>query len=88
MDEKITKILSYAACFCPPDIDECITNNPCMNDGQCINVRGGYQCLCPPQWTGKTCSDGKITLVICIDSDVGLLNNSRDNHRQSLTVNH
>ncbi|XP_052272481.1 uncharacterized protein LOC127872988 [Dreissena polymorpha] len=28
-----------------------------MNAGQCINLRGGFQCRCRPQWTGKTCSD-------------------------------
>ena len=39
------------------DVNECL-NNPCMNGATCVNTRGDFQCLCPPQWTGKICSGG------------------------------
>ena len=35
-----------------------------MNGATCINIRGDFQCLCPPQWTGKLCSIGKLSLYV------------------------
>ena len=28
------------------DRDECLSENPCQNGGECINEAGGYICLC------------------------------------------
>lgn len=41
-----------------PDINECITNNPCKNGATCVNSVGGYQCLCTPEFSGKHCDQG------------------------------
>ncbi|XP_055053535.2 coagulation factor IX [Misgurnus anguillicaudatus] len=29
--------------------------NPCLNGGICREIRGIYECLCPPQYSGKNC---------------------------------
>ncbi|KAM3615414.1 uncharacterized protein V6R79_001997 [Siganus canaliculatus] len=36
------------------NLNPCRTN-PCLNGGMCMMDRGGYVCLCPPQYHGKTC---------------------------------
>ncbi|KAG9336604.1 hypothetical protein JZ751_002951 [Albula glossodonta] len=35
-------------------MDEC-ASNPCDKGGTCIDRENGFECLCPPQWAGKTC---------------------------------
>ena len=45
--------------FTSPDIDECTPNNPCQNNGTCINTPGSYTCCCAPGWTGPNCKEGK-----------------------------
>ncbi|KAF4802579.1 Protein jagged-1 [Turdus rufiventris] len=40
--------------FCIADIDDC-TPNPCGHGGTCQDLVDGFKCICPPQWTGKTC---------------------------------
>lgn len=39
------------------DTDEC-ASSPCAQGGTCIDMENGFECLCPPQWTGKTCQIG------------------------------
>ncbi|XP_025895707.1 fibropellin-3-like [Nothoprocta perdicaria] len=36
------------------DVNECETL-PCLHGGSCINRLGGYQCSCPPGFTGERC---------------------------------
>jgi len=43
---------------CDIDIDEC-ENDPCLNEGVCIDQIGDFQCQCKSGWTGKTCLLGK-----------------------------
>ncbi|KAL8173368.1 UNVERIFIED_CONTAM: Protein jagged-1, partial [Gekko kuhli] len=35
-------------------IDDC-SPNPCGHGGTCQDLVDGFKCICPPQWTGKTC---------------------------------
>uniref|UniRef100_A0A8C7ZLS3 Jagged canonical Notch ligand 1 n=1 Tax=Oryzias sinensis TaxID=183150 RepID=A0A8C7ZLS3_9TELE len=35
-------------------VDECL-ENPCSHGGTCQDLVSGFRCICPPQWTGKTC---------------------------------
>uniref|UniRef100_A0A8C2KBY9 Delta-like protein n=1 Tax=Cyprinus carpio TaxID=7962 RepID=A0A8C2KBY9_CYPCA len=34
--------------------DEC-SSNPCAHGGTCFDLENGFECLCLPQWTSKTC---------------------------------
>lgn len=40
------------------DIDDC-SPNPCGHGGTCQDLVDGFKCVCPPQWTGKTCQLGE-----------------------------
>lgn len=40
------------------DLDEC-ASNPCAQGGTCVDLEDGFECLCPPQWEGKTCQIGE-----------------------------
>lgn len=42
-------------------MDEC-ASSPCAHGGTCINLEDGFECVCPPQWEGKTCQIGELTL--------------------------
>lgn len=44
--------------LCQTDIDDCFPNN-CSHGGTCLDLVNGFKCVCPPQWTGKTCQLGK-----------------------------
>ena len=37
------------------DIDVCVSEAPCVN-GECIDLRQGYQCNCRSGWTGQRCN--------------------------------
>ena len=38
-----------------PDIDLCVSEAPCVN-GECVDLRQGYQCNFRAGWTGQTCN--------------------------------
>lgn len=38
-----------------PDINECLVNNPCLNDAICENTPGSYICRCKPGFEGNLC---------------------------------
>uniref|UniRef100_A0A8C5HG05 Protein eyes shut homolog n=1 Tax=Gouania willdenowi TaxID=441366 RepID=A0A8C5HG05_GOUWI len=41
---------------CEKIIDYCgLHNITCLNEGLCISVIGGYQCVCAPGWMGEFC---------------------------------
>ncbi|KAL9966600.1 hypothetical protein ACROYT_G024702 [Oculina patagonica] len=37
------------------NIDECLASNPCLNGATCLNIPGGYRCICQPGYNGKNC---------------------------------
>lgn len=39
---------------CEQDIDECLLKK-CLNGGTCKNLRGSFECRCPPDFFGQTC---------------------------------
>lgn len=41
------------------DIDECLEQNPCLNDGKCLNAEGNYSCFCKPGYEGRNCESCK-----------------------------
>jgi hypothetical protein len=41
-------------------INDC-SSNPCQNGGSCCEVKGGHSCTCLPNYTGKSCDQGKWT---------------------------
>ena len=34
-----------------------IHQNPCGNGGTCVNLEGGFKCICPPDTTGDYCTE-------------------------------
>ena len=38
--------------------------DPCMNGGTCFEEVDGSTCVCPSEWTGGTCNQGKSTFMI------------------------
>ena len=44
------------------DIDDC-AENPCQNNGTCIDGLDGYTCTCPSGYTGTTCEISKLVHV-------------------------
>ncbi|XP_039986492.1 coagulation factor VII isoform X2 [Xiphias gladius] len=55
-------------------LNHCQTN-PCRNGGICTLDRGDFICLCPPQYTGKTCES---VLLECRYRNGGCLQYCRD----------
>ncbi len=42
----------------------CVTSNPCLNGGTCVqSFGGGYTCDCTFSWSGPNCELGKLYLV-------------------------
>lgn len=41
------------------DVNECLTEDLCKNNGTCVNNDGSYVCLCTESWLGKHCNNGK-----------------------------
>ena len=46
------------------DINEC-ESNPCQNGGSCLDLEGGFSCLCDAGWQGDLCNIGEY-YVECI----------------------
>ncbi|XP_003376811.1 putative calcium binding EGF domain protein [Trichinella spiralis] len=50
----------YTGKFCDSDINECIyQENPCKNNGTCVNTSGSYKCECPSKFEGTHCEISK-----------------------------
>ena len=41
---------------CEVNIDEC-EDDPCLNEGHCMDLVGDFMCVCPITWTGPLCQD-------------------------------
>ena len=46
------------------DIDECLADNPCLNDATCVNLVGSFNCTCQEGFTGERC---ETNIDDCID---------------------
>ena len=60
--KMLFSFLFYFTFFFFTDIDECTTQaHDCSSNGICTNVKGSFQCVCEPGFTGdeKTCSGRK-----------------------------
>ena len=44
----------YTGLTCETEINECL-NDPCKNNGNCIDLIGWFRCLCPAGLTGDQC---------------------------------
>ncbi|MRA94342.1 hypothetical protein GH868_31010 [Bacillus thuringiensis] len=54
--------ISYQSvkCHVLPSIanNEC-SSNPCRNNGQCVDLIGGYECICKGKHSGPNCERGE-----------------------------
>ena len=41
---------------CEVNIDEC-EEDPCLNEGHCMDLVGDFLCVCPLTWSGRVCED-------------------------------
>ncbi|XP_061667849.1 protein jagged-2b isoform X2 [Syngnathoides biaculeatus] len=44
---------NWGGLLCDKGLD--CASNPCAWGGTCVDRDDGFECLCPPEWTGKTC---------------------------------
>jgi hypothetical protein len=68
----------YTGTYCEilPVIDQCVLNNqPCMNNGTCVNNMSNYTCNCTSMWTGYNCSiPSMLTLLfVCFLTIINML---------------
>lgn len=57
-------ILGFKGDNCEENRDECVEDNPCLNNGTCTDTFGSYECECVPGFTGKNCG---VDIDDCID---------------------
>lgn len=55
------------------DIDECLTD-PCLHEGVCTNLIGGYYCTCSDGYTGTDCADLDIPCPSCQNGAIECFN--------------
>jgi len=42
---------------CSEDVNECLEENFCKNNGECENLHGSFKCTCPLGWEGDQCQN-------------------------------
>ncbi|CAD5234684.1 unnamed protein product [Bursaphelenchus xylophilus] len=40
---------------CDRDVNECLEDFPCENNGTCVNTKGAFSCICPEFYFGERC---------------------------------
>ena len=55
---KAVGLIKVPPCIIASAVDEC-ASNPCTNGGSCVNLRNGFQCICPDGSTGQICERGE-----------------------------
>ena len=45
------------------ELDECVSQ-PCANNGKCTDKVNSFVCLCPEQYTGARCEEGRCNYKI------------------------
>ena len=59
----ILTYLSWLNNFFPLDINECVSS-PCFNNGTCTDRSNGFNCSCPPGFSGNRCEIGELCLAV------------------------
>ena len=50
--------LGWIGMHCEENLDECAGDeNPCANDGECVDTDGSYECVCGAGWSGPNCAE-------------------------------
>lgn len=49
----------------------------CMNGAQCVDLYDDFECLCPPQWEGKTCDQDVNECSMFRSTELGCQNGAR-----------
>jgi hypothetical protein len=48
----------WGGVHCEENLDECAGDeNPCANDGECVDNEGSYECVCADGWSGMNCEE-------------------------------
>jgi len=56
-------IYHYFFIIFPLDINEC-ESSPCSNNGTCTDRKNGFNCSCPPGFSGNRCEIGELCLAV------------------------
>ncbi|KAI6170816.1 putative cubilin [Aphelenchoides bicaudatus] len=64
--------------------DDCL-NAPCKNGGTCIDLMGGYKCLCPKHFVGKHCQEREDECQMYSGTHAGCQNNATCINNQNIT---
>lgn len=55
-------VLNFAGRDCSQDVDECQTN-PCRHGGECVDLVGGFRCICPVGRSGTLCEVSPVEFI-------------------------
>ena len=58
-------ICHYSFIIFPLDINEC-ESSPCLNNGTCTDRGNGFNCSCPPGFSGNRCEIGELCLAVIL----------------------